>query len=752
MACFCAAIVWVALWSTEPRRPARLELDPGTAWLVSTKPGLLTAVSGEAAAPSAQVSVPLTRAAPRIDTHEGTGFVVVVNSSSAQKAMASGIVLDTTRMKVAGTRQLGAEDARIELSGRAAYEVCPAKGSVVPVRPPALTWSGKPVYLHSRIGAVASDGRGGIWAHMPESGRTVRVRGESARTVLDGAPRHDVLLVSGGGRVVVVDRTASKLTVLDTAGGRRQPAEMQLPLDVASRQRVVAAAVGPRNRLHLVITPSNDLLTVDLGTGRTLDRVNLVAGAPHRLGTPVEDRGQVWVPDRGTGRVLRYDRDTRRSLAPVTVSHGRAPMLRVFRHGGFVWANDPQGPSAMVAGERAPAVFRKYPPTRRSGGHPSATPSMPTATVPAPAHTSSRPRPEASPSAAPSATTGTKPKPKPKPSDPTSPPPTDGDERTTPSLLTTYSGGGWGRFSPDGDVLAVLGGDRSTVTLWSMEKPSQQRRLSRFQPLGASETHGFVFPRDRRKMFVTGSGGVGIYDIGDPGNPREEHRWPYLENAPPSMNVLAVNSDATLMAYPSYVRFNQGSQLKIGDTSDHSDLPAIDYGRSIGGEGTFIHGVEFSPTAPLLAVRVWDAAGQDGTVLHLLDLTDLAHARSVSWKVRTGAPPRFTADGRLMAGPGTATEISLWDVTDPAHPREHPVRNTARTVTASAFGPDGKTLALGDGNGTVTLWQVSGEGSVRRPVTLPDSRSDHISALDFSSDGHLLAVGSGDSVQLWKVG
>ncbi|MBL1100295.1 hypothetical protein [Streptomyces coffeae] len=736
--------------NAEPRRPARLELDPGTAWLVSTKPGLLTAVSGEAAAPSAQVPVPDTRAAPRIDTHEGPGFVVVANASSSPKDGARGFVLDTTRMKVVGTRRFDAEDARIELSGRAAYEVHPSAGKVIPVRPPALGMSGRTVDFHSPISAVVPDGTGGLWVQLLASGRTVRVRGESARTVLRGEPRHDVLLTSGDGRVVVIDRTASTLTVLHTAGGHRQPSEMQLPLDTASRQRVAAAAVGPRNRLHLVITPSNDLLTVDLGTGRTLDRANLVAGAPHQFGTPVEDRGQVWVPDRSTGRMLRYDRATHKSLTPVTVSHGRAPMLRVFRRGGFVWANDPQGPSAMVAGGRAPTVFRKYPPMRRSGGHPSPTPSTPAAPAPSPDHASSSPRPERSARPTPSATTG--PTAKPKPSDATSPPPTDGDEQTFPSLLTTYSGGSWGRFSPDGNALAVLGGDRSTITLWSMEKPSEHRRLSRFQPLGASETHGFVFPRDRRKMFVTGSGGVGIYDIGDPKNPREEHRWRYLENVPPSMNVLAVNPDATLMAYPSYVRFDQASQLKIGDTSDHSDLPEIDYGRSIGGEGSFIHGVEFSPTAPLLAVRVWDVSGQGVRVLHFLDLTDLAHAQSVSWTVRTGAPPRFTADGRLMAGPGTTTEISLWDVTDPAHPREHPVRNTARTVTATAFSPDGTMLALGDGNGKVTLWQVSGDGSVRRPVTLPGSRSEDISALDFSPDGHLLAVGSDDSVQLWKVG
>lgn len=70
-------------------------------------------------------------------------------------------------------------------------------------------------------------------------------------------------------------------------------------------------------------------------------------------------------------------------------------------------------------------------------------------------------------------------------------------------------------------------------------------------------------------------------------------------------------------------------------------------------------------------------------------------------------------------------------------------------ITAVAFSPDGKRLALGRFNGTAEIWDVQ---TLRRLKSLPASRdnSDQIWSVAFTTDGKKLVAGSRDSgVFLW---
>jgi WD40 repeat protein len=68
-------------------------------------------------------------------------------------------------------------------------------------------------------------------------------------------------------------------------------------------------------------------------------------------------------------------------------------------------------------------------------------------------------------------------------------------------------------------------------------------------------------------------------------------------------------------------------------------------------------------------------------------------------------------------------------------------------VVALAFSPEGKTLASGSADGTVTLWDVP----TRRERAAPAGHADIITGLAFSPDGKTLASSSWDgTVRLWE--
>jgi WD40 repeat protein/transcriptional regulator with XRE-family HTH domain len=114
----------------------------------------------------------------------------------------------------------------------------------------------------------------------------------------------------------------------------------------------------------------------------------------------------------------------------------------------------------------------------------------------------------------------------------------------------------------------------------------------------------------------------------------------------------------------------------------------------------------------------------------------------------------FSLDGRTLASGDADGAVRLWDVADPAHPRPlgQPLTGGTAGVLSVAFSLDGRTLASGDADGAVRLWDVA-DPAHPRPLGQPlTGGTAGVLSVAFSLDGRTLASGDADgAIRLWDV-
>jgi WD40 repeat protein len=165
--------------------------------------------------------------------------------------------------------------------------------------------------------------------------------------------------------------------------------------------------------------------------------------------------------------------------------------------------------------------------------------------------------------------------------------------------------------------------------------------------------------------------------------------------------------------------------------------------------GPLLRCVAFSPDGRYVAagnyygtVFLWDAATS-----RRQPLTGADHPREIKGIA-------FSPDSRLLAsvsvGGGTPPEhgeVKLLDIAT-GQPLPAPPANDSGYWSV-AFTPDGKRLLAGDGQGSITFWDVGGAG---QPLVVRGHGSGRVCSLACSADGKLVASGGGDrAVHLWDV-
>lgn len=155
------------------------------------------------------------------------------------------------------------------------------------------------------------------------------------------------------------------------------------------------------------------------------------------------------------------------------------------------------------------------------------------------------------------------------------------------------------------------------------------------------------------------------------------------------------------------------------------------------------------------------ASLQDSVVLW--DVTDPVHPRKAAtlFAPNTDAEAAvFSRDGRMLAT-GYHGSVILFNVAQPTHPIQltplppHPTAVPPQTFMTMKFSPDGRTLATtsGDSDG-MTLWDITDPAHPQDRAHLPLLRTQpgpKYDVMTFTPDSATLATADDGTVRLWNV-
>lgn len=282
--------------------------------------------------------------------------------------------------------------------------------------------------------------------------------------------------------------------------------------------------------------------------------------------------------------------------------------------------------------------------------------------------------------------------------------------------------------SPDGRVI-VTGGLDGAIRLWQPAIDGPPRLLENGH---RHRVWRVGFTSDGRTL--NSYGDDQIVRFWDPTSGREKHQLPISDKW--NSSSFAYSPEGRTLAFK-----DGDSTIRLLDAVSGKEQKYWTSAASGGGL------LQFSPDGKRLASMII-SRGDDGGVLQLWDA---AKAKELhKWTVAPAGRIVFSSDGQTLFGVSNGFSLPLmgrrtfhvWDATTGVY-RPFVADQPAR-VFSLATSPDGRMLAWGDAEGTVTLWDLAAT-QIRRRLK---GHSHFVYGLAFSADGKTLASGSADTTAL----
>jgi WD40 repeat protein len=323
-------------------------------------------------------------------------------------------------------------------------------------------------------------------------------------------------------------------------------------------------------------------------------------------------------------------------------------------------------------------------------------------------------------------------------------------------------------YSPDGRTLATI--EEDSLALWDVSDPAHPRRLGAQPTAQAKQMSSLAFSSDGRLVATGNDEGVVLWDVTD-------LTQPHLIGAPlpardpvtfsPSGPVLATHDksdnnanvfvlwDVSQPAAPRRLGTMSGNNYAMAFSPDGHTVATTGFdgtttlwnvtdptapsrtGDPLTGHTGPVNEVTFSPDGRTLA-----AASSDTTVM-LWNLTDLGRPTQIGEPVADVDSLVFPSDGHALVGGGDT--ISLRELTNGTRQRTR-AQNLPKGV--ATLSPNGRLLAIGDADGSTTLWDIT---TPTHPVRLSTTPQHSGEPAMFSPNGRLLITGDTETSYLWDV-
>lgn len=171
-------------------------------------------------------------------------------------------------------------------------------------------------------------------------------------------------------------------------------------------------------------------------------------------------------------------------------------------------------------------------------------------------------------------------------------------------------------------------------------------------------------------------------------------------------------------------------------------------------EPSALHGLALGPRANWLVVTLWADDFTHGTALRLWDLASPAGTPVATLEGQAFDAQAVTADGSRAALGNVDGSIGLWDLAgQPSLRQTLPcVDETLCKVTGLAFDAQGRHLASWTPSGNLYVWDLASLEAGTRPLRFEGDWRRNLIAAGLSPDGRHLAAGyQAGNLQVWEV-